>query len=109
MTTSSNLTDRVRQIISDAPGLDERRMFGGDAFLINGNLAVGSRPGRLLVRVGPDDCDAALAQPGVRIMENAKQQMWGWVWVDETVLDDDADLTRWVNQGIAFASALPSK
>ncbi len=106
--TSSNLTERVREIISDVPGLDERRMFGGDAFLINGNLAIGSPTGRLLVRVGPDGCDAALARPGVRIMENSRRQMWGWVWVDEAVLDD-GDLTSWVNQGVSYASALPPK
>lgn len=108
MSHDCELTGRVRALVSGKPGLSERRMFGGDAFLINGNLAIGSRQGRLLVRVGPDDCEAALARPGVRIMENSRRQTWGWVWVDESVVEQDADLAGWVSQGVEYASSLPA-
>jgi TfoX/Sxy family transcriptional regulator of competence genes len=104
------LANRVRGELS---GFDvtERAMFGGLAFLINGNMSVSvSRRGGLMVRVPPAESDALLAEPGVNQVEmGGRGPMTGWLRIDSESLDDDAALAAWVWRGVDFASTLPAK
>jgi hypothetical protein len=83
-------------------------MFGGLAFLTEGNLTVGVRGDDLLVRVGRDAEDEALARPGARRFHSSGRPMAGWVMVDGAMLDDDA-LLDWLDRARAFVDTLPPK
>jgi hypothetical protein len=104
------LADRLREVLQDEPGLAERPMFGGLAFLINGNMAVSaSGQGGLLLRIDPARCDALTAQPHVERFVMRGRAMDGWLRVDPQAVESDEDLTRWVASGTSFARALPPK
>ncbi|MGH8949328.1 MAG: TfoX/Sxy family protein [Acidimicrobiia bacterium] len=103
------LADRVRERLSDNPEISERKMFGGIAFMLSGNMAVGVSKDDLMVRIDPDDQDEALAQSGVRVFDMAGRSMKGWILVAPEATEDDTDLARWVAAGIDFAGSLPPK
>lgn len=109
MAYDESLASRVRSILQDDPGLDEKKMFGGIAFLINGNMACGVHTDNLIVRLDPEDYDEALGRPGAGVFDLTGKPMKGWVLVAPDVLEDDADLERWVRQGLEFAQSLPPK
>jgi TfoX/Sxy family transcriptional regulator of competence genes len=98
------LADRVR----DLAGLPEKKMFGGIAFLLNGNMAVGVHGDDLIVRVAKTDHEACLAEPGARPFDMTGKPMTGWLLVSGDVLDDDV-LAAWVGRGTAYAGSLPPK
>jgi hypothetical protein len=110
MAYDEELASRVRVIVEDVPGLTEKRMFGGLAFLVDGNLAVSaSGKGGLMVRVDPDRTDSLLDEPRVRRMEMRGRQLDGWLHVDTTVVDRDPALQEWVGVGLAYARSLPAR
>ena len=84
-------------------------MFGGIAFMLSGNMAVGVNKDDLMVRIDPDDHDEALAQPGVRVFDMTGRPMKGWILVAPEATEDDTDLQRWVEAGLDFAGSLPPK
>jgi TfoX N-terminal domain len=101
------LADRVRGLIGDEAGVVEKRMFGGLAFLVDGNMAVGaSGQGGLMVRVDPAATDELLRDPAARPFEMRGRPMNGWLRVDPA---GDADLSTWVARGVAYARTLPAK
>jgi TfoX/Sxy family transcriptional regulator of competence genes len=102
------LADRVREKLHASPGVAEKRMFGGIAFLTRGNMTVGVHGDELIARISPDDTDAALAEPGVRVFDITGRPMRGWILVAGEYLDDD-DLERWLTQAKAFVATLPPK
>ena len=102
------LAERLRERLRGADGVTEKKMFGGLAFLMHGNMTVGVIGDDLIVRVGPDDTDAALARPGARKFDFTGRPMKGWVVVDGAGLDDDI-VQDWINQGFAFVATLPPK
>ncbi|HEU5110634.1 MAG TPA: TfoX/Sxy family protein [Micromonosporaceae bacterium] len=102
------LADRVRDRLSDAVGVTERRMFGGVAFLTDGNLTVGVRGEELVVRLSPDEGEEALARPGVRPFDLSGRPMHGWVLVAADHLDDP-DLYRWLAEATAYVASLPPR
>ena len=102
------LADRVRERLQAAPGVSEKRMFGGIAFLTHGNMTVGVHGDELIARINPDDTDAALAEPGVRVFDITGRPMRGWILVAGEHLDDD-ELDRWLTQAKAFVATLPPK
>ncbi|MEQ6902636.1 TfoX/Sxy family protein [Nocardioides sp. YIM 152588] len=104
------LADRIRDHLEGSPGLSEKKMFGGLAFLLGGNMAVvASGQGGLMVRVGPDAAPGLLAgTPAVQV-EMRGRPMNGWLRVPAEHLDEDADLETWVERGAEFARLLPSK
>lgn len=109
MAYDEGLAERIRERLGADPGIAEKRMFGGIAFLYQGNMAVGVTGHDLMVRVGPDATDAALARPGARIFDMTGRPMRGWVVVaGEAVAEDDA-LGAWIDEGHAFAASLPPK
>jgi TfoX/Sxy family transcriptional regulator of competence genes len=105
-----DLSDRVREVLRGEPGLTEKRMFGGLAFLVEGHMAVAaSSHGGLLLRVEPERTDEYLEAPHVGRFVMRGREMDGWLRVDgEVVVDDDA-LQRWVAVGVAYTRSLPPK
>jgi TfoX/Sxy family transcriptional regulator of competence genes len=104
------LAERIRALLADEPGVTERRMFGGLAFLIGGNMAVAaSGQGGLMLRVDPDATDALAGKPHAGPMEMRGRTMQGWLRVaDEGVATDD-QLEPWVRRGVTSARSLPPK
>jgi TfoX/Sxy family transcriptional regulator of competence genes len=103
------LASRVRETLGDNPEISERQMFGGIAFMLSGNMAVGVSKDDLMVRIDPDNHDEALAQPGVRVFDMTGRPMKGWILVGPEATEDDADLQKWVEAGLDFAGSLPPK
>jgi len=109
MAYDEGLAHRVRELLEDHPGYDEKKMFGGLCFLLGGNMAVGVTGEDLMVRVGKQGHDEAMAQPHARPMDFTRKQMTGFVYVaPEGTAEDDA-LQAWVDRGAAHAESLPPK
>jgi len=103
------LADRVRQLASRRNGFCEKKMFGGLGFLLNGNMCLGVWKEYLIVRVGPDAYDDALARPHVREFDITGRPMKGWVMIEPAGLQRDSELAEWANLAIDFVSGLPPK
>lgn len=109
MAYDEGLATRVREALGDSPEISERKMFGGIAFLLSGNLAVGVSKEDLMVRIDPDDQERALAESGVRPFDMTGRPMKGWILVGPEATADDAGLHEWVTAGLDFAGTLPPK
>ena len=110
MAYDEDLADRIRSAIQDQDGVTEKRMFGGLAFLVNGNMAVAaSGQGGLLLRVDPGETDAVVREHGVTRFEMRGRAMDGWVRVEPSATTSDQELNRWVQVGVASAGSLPPK
>lgn len=110
MAYDEELANRIREVVQDERGLTERRMFGGLAFMIDGNMAVGaSGQGGLLLRVDPGQTESLVRPPQVRRFEMRGKEMDGWLRVDADAVDSDDDLRRWVDHGVSYARSLPPK
>jgi TfoX/Sxy family transcriptional regulator of competence genes len=104
------LADRIRDLLSSESDLTEKKMFGGLAFLIGGNMAVAaSGQGGLLVRVDPAQSDALVATTNAQPMEMRGRAMQGWLRVDAEDLRTQRELAKWVRLGTTFARTLPPK
>jgi TfoX/Sxy family transcriptional regulator of competence genes len=109
MAYDEGLAERIRQYLGADLGVIEKRMFGGIAFLYQGNMAVGVTGEDLMVRVGPDAADAALTRPGARAFDMTGRPMRGWVVVTGSAVTEDEALSAWIDEGRAFAASLPPK
>jgi hypothetical protein len=110
MAYDEELADRIRDIATGEPGLSERKMFGGLAFLLHGNMAVAaSGQGGLLLRVPPERTEELLAEPHTDEFVMQQRTMTGWLRVDPPGLATDADLERWTRIGLSHAASLPPK
>lgn len=109
MAYDEDLAHRIRELLQGVPGLTEQRMFGGLAFLVHGNMSVACGRGGLLLRVDRADTDALVGEPHVRRAEMQGRTMNGWIRVGDAAIDDERDLRRWVELGVAYASSLPPK
>ena len=103
------LAQRVRQQLEGEPDLVEREMFGGIAFMVAGNMACGVIEDALIVRVGGDNYDSALEEPGARPFDFTGRPMKGWVQIEGEPLADDDRLASWVDKGRGTARSLPPK
>jgi TfoX/Sxy family transcriptional regulator of competence genes len=104
------LADRIRAQIGDESDLTEKKMFGGLAFLIGGNMAIAaSGQGGVLVRTDPDRSDELVATTNARLMEMRGRQMQGWLRVDADAVGTEPELAKWVKLGTAYARSLPAK
>jgi TfoX/Sxy family transcriptional regulator of competence genes len=110
MAYDEELANRLRTLLSAEPVV-EKKMFGGLAFLLNGNMSVSaSGQGGLLVRVDPDQTSTLLDEPGAEEFEmGGRGPMQGWLRVNPAVLDDEKTLSGWVQRGVAYARSLPPK
>ncbi len=104
------LAARIRDLVAGEPLLTERKMFGGLAFLIGGNLAVAaSSTGGIMVRVDREEGERLLATTPAHPMEMRGRELSGWLRVDRADVAADTALEEWVRRGVAFASGLPPK
>jgi TfoX/Sxy family transcriptional regulator of competence genes len=104
------LASRIRALVVGEPGVTERKMFGGLAFLIDGNMSVAaSREGGLMVRVDPDAGEGLVESSGAVPVVMRGRAMQGWLRVEAADVRADDELARWVGVGVAFARSLPPK
>ena len=109
MAYDENLGLRISEILADVRGLEEKKMFGGVGFLVNGNMACGVHKDSLIVRVGPDNYQAALGKEHAGVFDMTGRPMTGWVMVAAPGFATDKALSKWVQQGLDFALSLPPK
>jgi TfoX/Sxy family transcriptional regulator of competence genes len=104
------LAERIRELLGGESDLTEKKMFGGLAFLVGGNMAVAaSGQGGVLVRVDPAESDTLVATTNARPMEMRGREMAGWLRVDSEHVRTERELARWVELGVTYARSLPAK
>lgn len=110
MAYDEDLAHRIRECLQDEPSVVEKAMFGGLAFLINGNIAVSaSGQGGLMLRVDPAESSALVAKAHAEKMVMRGREMDGWLRVDPDGVKTKRELQRWVKIGVTYAHSLPSK
>lgn len=102
------LAERIRNHFGDDPDVVEKKMFGGVAYMVRGNMAVGIHGDGLMVRLG-DGAAAALVEPGASAMTMGGKQMKGYVVIDAGTIAHDEPLAAWIERGVEFAGSLPPK
>jgi TfoX/Sxy family transcriptional regulator of competence genes len=108
MAYDEKLAERIRKLVADRPGITERKMFGGIAFMVNGNMFAGIVKDDLMARVGKDGFEDALSKPHTRPMDFAGRPMNNMVYVAPPGVAGH-NLRRWVEQSLQFAESLPPK
>jgi TfoX/Sxy family transcriptional regulator of competence genes len=103
------LASRVREILAEGGDADERKMFGGLAFMVNGHMCCGIREGDLMLRLGPDQAEKALDEPDVRPMDFTGRPLKGYVYVAGSGVATEAELRRWLQLARDFIATLPPK
>jgi hypothetical protein len=103
------LAGRIRKQLGKRRGLTEKQMFGGIAFLLNGNMCCGVHGDEMIVRLAPEETEAALDRPHTHRFDLTGRPMNGWILVKPKGLATDAALSRWVGVATKFAGSLPSK
>ena len=109
MAYDEEMAYRIRAALAGQEGVTERKMFGGLAFMVNGHMCCGLAKGDLMVRVGPEQHEEALAQPHAREMDFTGRPMKGFVYVDSAGYGSDKDLQAWIDRGLAFVTSLKPK
>lgn len=110
MAYDEDLANRIRELVSTESSVEEKRMFGGLAFLINGNMSVAvSGQGGLLVRVPPQDTDKFVERAHVSPMVMAGREVRGWLRVAAAGVQTKRQLDSWVARGVGYARSLPPK
>jgi TfoX/Sxy family transcriptional regulator of competence genes len=103
------LAERVRSALAGEEGVTERKMFGGIAFMVGGNMAVGVTGDELMVRLDPAGSEKALTEEGVRVFDMTGRPMKGWILVSADRTSGEAGLAEWVEAGADYAASLPPK
>jgi hypothetical protein len=106
---NAGLADDIRAHLGNRTDLTEKEMFGGIAFMVGGNMAVGVSGDDLMVRVGKETYDEALTRPGVREFDMSGRPMRGWVLVSDKGYSTEADFASWIDRGVSYAENLPPK
>ncbi|EAQ80825.1 TfoX/Sxy family protein [Blastopirellula marina] len=109
MPYDEQLASRVRGLLQRKRGVTEKKMFGGLAFLLNGNMCVGVSRDALIVRIGPDAYEEALTEEHVREFDFTGRPMRGWIVVEEAGLVQFAAVKDWTDRAVAFVKTLPKK
>jgi TfoX/Sxy family transcriptional regulator of competence genes len=109
MVFSEALAGRIRRRLARRKNVEERKMFGGVGFLLNGNLLVGVWKESLVLRLGPDEGKEALKEPHVKEFDITGRPMRNWVLVEPEGVEDDDQLSDWIQRAMKFVGALPAK
>ena len=109
MAYDEDLAQRMRQALAVIPDIDEKKMFGGIGFMLNGNMACGVNKDDLIVRVGPEAYKNTLTEPHTKEFDMTGRPMTGWVVVKPEGYETDEALKGWVQRGVDFALTLPPK
>ena len=108
MSHDPHLAELMRLALDGRPGIEEKKMFGGICWMLNGNMLCGVEVGRYMLRVGKDQETEALSRPGASPMDITGRPMRGLVWVDAGAAND-AGLEQWIDFAVNFVGALPPK
>jgi TfoX/Sxy family transcriptional regulator of competence genes len=109
MAYDESVAARVREALAGTPGVVEKRMFGGIAFMLRGNMCCGVIGDRLMLRVGPKGYEAALSRPHVKVMNFTGRPMKGMVYVEPAGFALPRDLKTWIERAMEFALSRPAK
>jgi hypothetical protein len=109
MAYDEGLAERLRDLFVDRPGISEKKMFGGLAFMYRGHMLVGILGDSLMARVGPTEYTDALKRPHVREMDFTGKPMKGYVYVDAAGFESDTDLSKWIGLCLRLNESLPPK
>jgi len=109
MPYNEGIAARLREQFADMPNVAEKKMFGGIAFMVNGHMSCGVTNATLMVRVGPDNYEYALARPHARTMDFTGKPLKGFVYVAPAGFESDAALASWVDLSLDFVLRLPPK
>src|SRR5215470_6055664 len=103
------LAERIRTALVRKKSIEEKKLFGCICFFFNGNALVGVWKDRLIARLGPDEGEAARREPHVRAFDITGRPMRNWVTVEPEGVEDDDQLTGWIDLALKFVKALPAK
>jgi TfoX/Sxy family transcriptional regulator of competence genes len=109
MAFDERLAERIRGTLGRRKGLAEKKMFGGIAFLLKGNMCCGVHQSELIVRLDPEETDSALKQPHTKLFDLTGRPMKGWILVEPAGLKTDSQLGKWVSVAAKYAGSLPAK
>jgi TfoX/Sxy family transcriptional regulator of competence genes len=110
MTPFSDLTARkIRNALEETPGVSERQIIGGVAFLVQGNMCCGVFDEKLVVRVGPDAYDEALREPHARPMDFTGRPLPGFVYIAREGYASETALRQWIDRSVGFVRSLPQR
>jgi TfoX/Sxy family transcriptional regulator of competence genes len=109
MAFDDSLAARIRTALARKKGVEVKKMFGGLGFLVNGNMLVGVWKNSMIVRLGPDEGEAALLEPHVGEFDITGKAMKGWVMVAAEGVADEDDVKEWVQRAVKFVGKLPAK
>lgn len=109
MAYDEGLAERLREVFSNQRNVTEKKMFGGIAFMVNGNMCCGVVNDMLMARVGPVQYEAALNKPHARKMDFTGKPLKGFVYVAPEGIESDEDLAGWVKRSLDFVTSLPAK
>jgi hypothetical protein len=109
MAFSEVLAERIRQRLARRKNVEEKKMFGGVSFLLNGNLLIGVWKDSLCVRLGPEQAEKVLTKPHVKEFDITGRPMKGWVLVEPEGVTDDDQLSAWIQRAVKFVGRLPAK
>jgi hypothetical protein len=109
MAFDESLAARIRDALARKKGIDEKKMFGCVCFFLNGNALAGVWKDRLIVRLGPEEGEAALREPHVRAFDITGRPMRKWVAVEPEGIEDDDQLKDWIERALKFVKTLPKK
>jgi TfoX/Sxy family transcriptional regulator of competence genes len=109
MAFDENLAARIRTALTRKKGIEEKKMFGGIGFLLNGNMLVGVWKDSLIVRLGDEQGEEALLEPNVKPFDITGKAMKGWAMVMPDGIEDDDQLKGWIQRAVKFVGKLPGK
>jgi TfoX/Sxy family transcriptional regulator of competence genes len=107
MAYDENVAQRVRDMLDGIPGVTEKKMFGGIAFMVNGNMCSGVVNRELMMRVGAEQYKEALSQPYARPMDFTGKPMKGFVYVSAKGFETDDSLKSWIERSLLYVGNLP--
>jgi TfoX/Sxy family transcriptional regulator of competence genes len=109
MAFDESLARRIRDALARKKNIEERKMFGGIGFLLNGNMLVGVWKDSLIARLGPEQGDEALVEPHVKVFDITGKPMKNWILVEPEGVVEDEELKDWIQRAVKFVGRLPKK
>jgi TfoX/Sxy family transcriptional regulator of competence genes len=109
MAYDEGAAQRLRDLLADRDDVVEKKMFGGIAFMLRGNMCIGVNKDTLMVRVGKENHDEAVSQPHARPMDFTGKPMQGFIFVEPEGYESDEDLEGWLQRGMDYVLTLPAK
>lgn len=109
MAYDEGLAERIREYFRDRDDVEEKKMFGGICFMVDGHMCCGIVRDMLMARVGPDNYEACLDKEHAREMDFTGKPMAGMIYVEPEGLTSDSDLEQWIESCLTFALSLPPK